>query len=266
MTNLHVQTRAMMALMVLLCAGSAAAEVETKTIEYEHDGVTLEGYLAWDASSDERRPGVLIVHEWWGHDDYVQRRAREVAELGYVAFALDMYGKDVHTDSPAEAQQLSGRLSADGYAPMRRRARAGLDVLADQDMIDSDRLAAMGYCFGGTVSLQLAYDRAPVQGVISFHGSLPAPAAGEAEQIDASILVLHGAADPFVPDRQVTQFKSAMEDGDVDWHFISYGHAVHSFTNPTADEHGIDGSAYNERADRRSWRHMKGFLDELFES
>ncbi len=258
------QNAMMLTVAALLFTAAASADVETRTIEYEHDGVTLEGYLAWDGSTDQTRPGVLIIHEWWGHDDYAQRRAREIAELGYAAFALDMYGQGVRTDDAQRAQQLSAPFQED-HTLMRSRARAGLDVFAEQDIVDPDHIAAMGYCFGGTVALQLVYDRALIQGAVSFHGSLPAPAPGEAERIDAPILVLHGAEDPLVPDMQVARFKNAMDDGGVDWQFISYGHAVHSFTNPAADGYGIDGAAYHETSDRRSWQHMKLFFEEIFD-
>lgn len=244
----------------------AQAQVVSHTVEYTHDGVTLEGYLAYNEALAERAesglPGVLVVHEWWGHNEFARTKARELAEQGFIAFALDMYGKGVGSNNPQEASQLAGPFYAGDFSLMRARARAGLDTLIAQENVDADRIVALGFCFGGTVSLQLAYSGAPVKGVVSFHGSLTPPAERDFENIKASILVLHGADDPLVPDAQVKAFQDAMRKSGADWQLIAYGGAVHSFTNPGADAHNIPGVAYHERTDHRAWRHARMFFQE----
>ncbi len=247
-------------------AGDNDLAIETRTITYEHDDLVLEGYFAAPADKGDgaTRPGILIVHEWWGHNDFARHKAKEVARLGYAAFALDMYGRGIHADRAPEASRLAEPFYEDDFRLMRARARAGLEVLAEQPEVDAERLASIGFCFGGTASLQLAYDRAPVRGVVSFHGSLPPPLESDPKP-EARILILHGAADPLVPEQQVRACTRRLTELGADWHLIAYGGAVHSFTNPDADGHGIDGVAYDENAHRRSWRHMRIFFQELFE-
>lgn len=235
----------------------------TSTIEYKHGDVILEGVLAQPEKDEgnEKRPGVLIVHEWWGRNDFVEKTAQELASLGYVAFALDMYGKGVLTDDPKEAAKLAGSLR--GKPILRERARAGLDVLLKNKRVDPKRVAAIGYCFGGTTCLELAYDGAPLAGIVSFHGGLTNPKPEDSDRIKARLLVLHGADDPFVPKEQVAAFTDAVRAAKADWQLVAYGGAVHSFTNPKADN-SIPGACYDEKAARRSWEHMKAFFAELF--
>lgn len=242
-------------------AHMTAAEIKTEQIVYRHGEVVLEGVLAYDASVAEKRPGVLVVHEWWGCNDFARRQARRLAELGYVAFALDMYGKGVTTTSPEEASKLAGALYGDVQL-LRGRAKAGLDVLASHARVDASRLGAVGYCFGGMTCMQMAYAGSDLRGVVSFHGSLPTPEASDPTPFRAAILACHGADDPLVPDERVAAFVSAMKASRSDWQMISYGGAVHSFTNPDADKVGIAGVAYNRAADERSWRHMQDFFNE----
>ena len=249
---------------VLWFATAAHGKLVTQSVEYRHGKARLEGYLAYDDAVKGRRPGVLIVHEWWGLNDYARQRARQMAELGYVAFALDMYGKGLATDDSAKARQLSAQFK--GKPLIRERAKAGLDVLAGHQLVDPKRIAAIGYCFGGTTVLGLAYSGASVAGVVSFHGGVPAPKPEDLKQIKARILVCHGGDDAFVPDDRILAFQKAMRQAKVDWQFIAYGGAVHAFTNPKAGGAGIKGVRYHERADRRSWRHMKMFFDEVFTS
>ncbi len=244
------------------CVGDARAEVTTESIEYDHDGVALAGYLAYDDALSGKRPGVLVVHEWYGLHDYARTRARQLAGLGYVAFALDMYGKDKVTDDPEQARHWSGQFH--GTDLMRRRARAALDVLAGHERVDPNRIAAIGYCFGGTTVLELAYSGADLVGVVSFHGSLPAPKPEDDANIKAKILVCHGADDPFVPADMVAAFKRAMRRAGADWQLIAYPGARHSFTNPAADRDDIDGTAYDERADKQSWQKMQQLFEEVF--
>ena len=238
------------------------AEVHTRRIAYEHDGTKLEGVLAWnDAHGDEKRPGILVVHEWWGLNDYAETRAKKLAGLGYVAFALDMYGKGQVTTHPNKAGEWSSKIR-ENTEQWRSRALAGLEILKKQEMVDTDQLAAIGYCFGGSTVLQLAYADAPLKGVVSFHGALVPPT--NIEKIDASVLVCNGAADAFVSSESIQKFEAEMEKIDADYQLINYGGARHGFTNPDAGEFGIENLKYDEAADERSWSLMQSFLGELF--
>jgi len=258
---------AIVALLALsLAARSARAELKGKEIEYKHGDTTLLGYLAWDdAGAPGKRPGVVVVHEWMGHNDYARRRANMLAELGYVAFALDMYGKGVKAKNAQEAAQMAGRFKSDRKL-MRDRATAGLDVLKKQPMVDTNRLAAMGYCFGGQVALELARSGADLKGIVTFHGALDTPTPQDAKNIKGKVLACHGEADPFVPDDQVNTFRKEMNDAKVDWFLVAYGGAVHGFTNPDNKNSPMKGVAYDEKADRRSWQAMRDFFDEIFGS
>jgi len=239
----------------------ARAEVKSEVVEYRHGDVVLEGYLAYDAALKGKRPGVLVVHEWYGPNPYVRKRAEQLARLGYVAFALDMYGKGVLAKDAKEAAALAGIYKGDRTL-MRTRAAAGLDVLRSRPETDPGRLAAIGYCFGGTTVLELARSGADLASVVSFHGGLDTPTPEDARNIKGKVLALHGGDDPFVPVKQVQAFQEEMRKGGVDWQFVSYGGAVHSFTNPGSGNDNLKGAAYNERADRRSWEAMKAFFAE----
>ncbi len=259
-----MKTFAMVCAGIVLLSTSTFAEIHTEMIAYEHDGVALEGYLAYpDDDVRGKRPGVLVIHEWWGLNDYAKQRARQLAELSYVAFAADMYGKGKATANREEAQAWSGQFYGKPQLT-QQRAEAGLKVLREQKHVDLSRIAAIGYCFGGTTVLQLAYGGADIAGVVSFHGSLP-PAPKDAD-IRARILVCHGADDPHVPTDKVVAFEQSLQalDKKADWQLIAYGGAVHSFTNPNSGKAGMNGVAYHADADRRSWSHMRMFFDELF--
>jgi dienelactone hydrolase len=249
--------------MVFAFAGvsTARAEMKTEVVEYRHGDVVLEGYLAYDDSFQGKRPGVLVVHEWYGHTPYVRKRAEQLARLGFVAFASDMYGKGVLAKDAKEAAALAGIYMGDRKL-MRARAAAGLDVLRRRPEVDPARLAAIGYCFGGTTVLELARSGADLASVVSFHGLLNTPNPGDARNIKGKVLVLHGGDDPFVPMKQVEAFQEEMRKGGVDWEFVTYGGAVHRFTNPEAGSDNSKGVAYNELADRRSWQAMKAFFAE----
>ncbi len=248
---------------VLLLTSAAAAEIRTQTISYTHDGVALEGFVAYDDALKGKLPGVMVIHEWWGLNDYARQRARMLAGLGYVAFACDMYGKGLVTTDPKEAGTWAGRFRGEDPTLVRARARAGFDVLAKHEKVDADRLAAIGYCFGGSVAQQLAYSGAPLKGVVSFHGTpvVPQP---EDKDVTAAVLICHGAADTFISDEEIARFTAAATAAGIDWQWISYSSAVHSFTNPDAGRANIPGVAYQRAADLRSWAHMKAFFDELF--
>jgi len=243
--------------------GSAEAALKTETIEYKHGDAVLEGYLAYDDAVEGKRPGVAVVHEWWGLNPYVKKRVEQLAGLGYVAFALDMYGKGKLTKDPKEATEWSAPFKNDRSFG-RARAAAGLAVLKNHKLVDARRIAAIGYCFGGTSVLEMARGGADLAGVASFHGGLDAPDPAKPGAVKAKVLVLAGGDDPFVPPAQVTAFEEEMRKAGADWQVHLYGGAAHSFTNPEADGYGLKGPAYNERADRRSWEAMKVFFAEIF--
>jgi len=239
------------------------AEIKKEAIEYKHGDVVLEGYLAYDDAVQGKRPGVLVVHEWRGLNDYGKRRAEQLAELGYIAFALDMYGKGVYAKDHEEAGKLSGIYRSDRQL-MRDRARAGLEILKNHSLTDQRRMAAIGYCFGGTTVLELARGGEELLGVVSFHGSLNTPTPEDAKNIKGKVLVLHGANDKFISQEDITAFQEEMRKADVDWQMVFYGGAVHSFTVPEAGNDPSKGMAYNEKADKRSWEEMKQFFNEIF--
>ncbi len=256
---------------LLLLAGLAPfglrAAIISKAVPYEHDGVALEGYLAYDdnLASGAARPGVLVVPEWWGVTDYVKGRARQLAELGYVAFVADMYGKGVLTDDPAEAGRLAGQFY--GRPLMATRAQAGLEQLLAVKGVDKNNVAAIGYCFGGSAVQALAFSGARLAGIVSFHGGLVGPTVEQAKQVNGSVLMLNGAADGFVAASDIAAFKAALEEAETDYVWVDFAGAKHAFTNPAAD--GIAartglGVAYDAVADRRSWRYMQDFFDEIF--
>ncbi|MFW6336056.1 MAG: dienelactone hydrolase family protein [Phycisphaeraceae bacterium] len=239
------------------------SEVVEKSIAYTHDGVELEGYYAYDDAVEGPRPGVLVIHQWWGLGDYEKRRARQLAELGYAAFALDMYGKGQFTQSPKQASEWAGTFYQD-RALGRSRAAAGLAVLRKQAESDGEKLAAIGYCFGGSMAIELAFSGADIAGAVSFHGNPKQPAEGDAERTQAELLICHGAEDPLAPLKDVVAFTESLDGSGVDWTLAVYSNAVHSFTEEAADEHGIDGVRYDARANDRSWRHMRAFFDALW--
>lgn len=249
--------------LVLMLGASAPAEIKTETIEYKQGDTTLKGYLAYDDALEGKRPAVLVVHEWWGLNDYVKRRAREIAQLGYVAFAPDIFGNGTTTDDPKEAAKLSGAIRNDPKTGIAR-AQAAYDLVKSQPLVDSQRIASIGYCFGGTVSLEMARAGMPLAGVVSFHGGLKTDNPATKEKLKAKVLALHGADDPMVPPEEVLAFAKEMRKANADWQLNAYGNSVHGFTNPQADERNIPGLGYNADADRRSWGAMKRFLAEVF--
>jgi dienelactone hydrolase len=254
-----------MVLAVLTLAVQAEAAVKTKVIEYRQGDTILEGYLAWDSAKTGTHPGILIVHEWTGLGPYVKKRAEMLARLGYVAFAADIYGKGVRPATPAEAGKTAA-IYKDDRALMRARARAGLEVLKGEKLVDPTRIAAIGYCFGGTTVLELARDGADIKGVVSFHGGLATPRPQDARNIKGKVLALHGADDPYVKADEVAAFQDEMRKAGVDWQMNIYGGAVHSFTNPDADKLGNPAFAYNAAADRRSWAAMLSLFEEAFDA
>lgn len=254
----------MMAGAAIMAADSGVrAAVQTKAVEYKDGDVVLEGFLAWDDAVKGKAPGVLAVHEWYGLNDYAKGRAKQLAEMGYAAFAVDMYGKGVLAKTPDEAREQSGKVKGDRKL-MRRRVNAGLEAFRKQEQVDPKRVAAIGYCFGGTTVLELARSGADVLGVVSFHGGLDTPDPADAKNIKAKVLVLTGADDPSVPPKQVEAFEDEMRKGGVDYSVTAYGGAVHAFTNPATGDDPSKGAAYNAKADKRSWQAMKDFFAEIF--
>ncbi len=248
----------------LLLVSSALAAIKTQVVEYKHGNTVLEGYLAYDDAIQGKRPGVLVVHEWTGLGSYVKGRAQQLAKLGYVAFAVDMYGKGIRPKNPKDAGAQAAIYRSNRQL-MRDRVKAGLSVLQQNSLTDARRIAAIGYCFGGGTVLELARSGAPVVGVVSFHGNLDTPNPADAKNIRGKVLVLHGAVDPYVPPAQVAAFEKEMNDAQVDWQLVSYGGGVvHSFTNPEAGNDPSKGAAYNAAADRRSFAAMTQFFQEIF--
>jgi dienelactone hydrolase len=244
-------------------AGFARAEVKTKDIPYEFEGVKLKGHLAWDDAVQGKRPGVLVVHEWWGLDDYAKKRAEQLASMGYVAFACDMYGEGKLAEHPKEAGAFAGEVRKN-LKTWQGRAVAGLKMLQEAPGVDPTRIAAIGYCFGGSTALQLAYTGADLKAVVTFHAALPVPEEEQAKAIKAKVLICHGALDSFIPEETCQKFRTALEGAKVDYEFIYLSGSVHSFTVPSADKVGLKGMAYNEAADRRSWQAMRNLFHEVF--
>jgi dienelactone hydrolase len=252
-------------LLMLLAAAPASAAIKGEEIQYKSGGVAMRGYIAWDDAIKGKRPGVLVVHEWWGHNDYARRRARMLAELGYTALALDMYGEGKQAHHPDDAGKMSGVIGKN--LPLaRKRFDAARAALTKHASVDPKRIAAIGYCFGGTVVLQMARLGEPLVGVASFHGNLATDAPAKPGMVKARVLVLTGADDPFVPPEQVEAFRKEMDAAGAKYEVVVYPGAKHSFTNPDADEYGRKFNlplAYNESADKESWAALKKFLAEI---
>lgn len=245
---------------------AAHAAVQTQAIDYKAGDTVLRGYLAYDDSIKGRRPGVLVVHEWWGLNDYARKRAHMLAELGYVALAVDMYGDGKGAEHPDDAGKFAGEV-AKNREVAKARFLAAMKLLQSQPGVDPHHIAAIGYCFGGGVVLEMARFGVPLDGVVSFHGSLPTAHPAQRGKVKAKVLVLNGADDPFVTPEQIAQFKKEMEKARVNYKFISYPGAKHGFTNPDADAYGQKFNMpleYNAEADRRSWDEMQMFFVKLF--
>ncbi len=249
--------------LALSFATCAQAQVVLETVEYKHGEASLEGFLAYDDAVETKRPGVLVVHEWKGVGDYAKKRATMLAEQGYVAMAVDMYGKGIRPQSHEEAAKQAG-IYKDDRALMRERIASAMIVLKEHPLVDATKLAAIGYCFGGTTVLELARSGADVKGVASFHGALATPNVQDAKNIKGRLLVCHGAADTFVPADEVAAFKKEMADAGVDLRFESFEGAVHSFTVKEAGDDPSKGMAYNADADAKSWSLLTEFLKQIF--
>ena len=248
--------------LVSLClfAAVASAGIETNTVEYKDGDVVLEGFVARPEGKGPR-PGVLIVHQWKGLGEFEKGKARALAELGYVALAVDIYGKGVRPKNAGEAREQAGKYRGGDRKLFRKRLLAGLEQLKKFKDVDAKRIGAIGFCFGGTGVVELARSGADIRGVMSFHGGLGTPNPEDAKNIKCKVCVCHGADDPLVPDKELLAFMKEMRDAKVDWQLHAYGGAVHSFTDPSANR---DVARYHELADKRSWQTMRDFFMEVF--
>ncbi len=246
---------------------SIETNIITQEIDYEVGDTKLTGYLAFDASTDEKRPGVLVVHEWWGHNQYARTRAEMLAKLGYVAFAVDMYGDGKLAEHPDDAGKFMQEVTSN-ISLAEKRMEAALDVLHQQPVVDTSKTAAIGYCFGGAMVLHMARIGTDIDGVVSFHGSLSTENPAQKDAVKARVLVLHGDADPFIPKEQVDAFKEEMQNAGVSYEFVAYPNVKHSFTNPQADEFSekfdLPALEYDQHADEDSWRRMQAFFEWIF--
>jgi dienelactone hydrolase len=242
------------------------SSIHSETVRLDADGTNLQSYLAREGGNDARRPGVLVMPEWWGLNDYIRKRADMLAELGYVALAVDVYGDGKTADNPDDAGRLMNEVLAD-MGQAESRLGAALEYLQSHDLVDARRIAAIGYCFGGALVLHAARTGMPLAGVVSFHGALGSAHKPTPGEVRAKVLVCHGADDSFVPDADVAALKDEMQAAGADLRFIAYPGALHGFTNPEADSNGKKYGlplAYDEGADRRSWQEMQGFFEEVF--
>jgi dienelactone hydrolase len=264
MTEDHMKLGLMLAiLLVATCVTNVHGKVVTQEVMYQDGNMELRGYLAYDDAIEGKRPAVLVVHEWWGLNDYARHRAEQLAALGYVAFAVDMYGKGKVTTNPKEAGEWAKEINNNPVL-WQQRALAGLEALKKEPRVDVSRIAAIGYCFGGATVQQLAYSGADLKGIVSFHGSLVAPTDEQAKQVKAKILICHGAADPLISQEALQNYLATMGKMGLDWQMVFYSGAKHSFTNPESDRAGMDAVGYSKLADQRSWTHMKSFFEEIF--
>jgi dienelactone hydrolase len=248
---------------LLLCPIFTRAAIKSTPIEYKQGGAIFEGVLFYDDADTAPRRAILVCHEWWGLNDYSKKRAEQLAQMGYVAMAVDVYGKGVQAKTMEEAGKMATALKED-RTTLRARINAALTALKARKEVDPKKIAAIGYCFGGTTALELARSGADILGVVSFHGGLNTPTPDDAKNIKARILACTGDEDPFVKLEEVHDFIKEMQAGKVNYQIDLYGGAVHGFTNPAAGNDPSKGMAYNEQADKRSWQAMKDFFGEIF--
>lgn len=246
---------------------AATAELQTKTITYTIQGQDHTGYMAWDDSVSGERPGILVVHEWWGHDEFSRNQAEKLAKEGYTALALDMYGEGKHADHPEQAKEFMKQANSD-MELMQARFRTAMKRLQDHDTVNPDRIAAQGYCFGGAVVLNMARLGMDLDGVVSFHGSLGSPIEAESGEVEAAVRAYTGGADQFVPAEQVSGFVQEMHNANVDYALRSFPGVQHSFMNPEADEYAKEFDmpvGYDEDAAETAWARALRFYDGLFD-
>ncbi len=246
-----------------LLSMQAGAAIITQPVEYTANGTTMEGFVAYDDAIKNPRPGILIVHDWMGLSAFTKQKAEQLASEGYVAFAVDVYGKGTRPKDQKEAAQFANKYKADRPL-LRSRMKAAYDALTAMKQVDKQKVVVMGYCFGGTAALELARSGAPIVGTATFHGGLSSPTPQDAKNIKGQVLVMHGADDPFESAQEIAAFKKEMADGNVNLTFIVYPDAVHAFTNPAAGNDKKSGAAYNAAADKKSWQDFEQFLGKVF--
>jgi dienelactone hydrolase len=246
-------------LLLVTLATACSAAVQSRIVEYTFDGVPLQGYIAWDDAAKDRRPGVIVVHEWWGHNAHARRAADRLASAGYVAFALDMYGKGKLTSHPDSAQAFVAEAMSVANA-IPGRFNAALEVLKSDSHVDATRIGAIGYCFGGGVVLGMARAGVDLRAVGTFHGMIATQKPAEPGKVKAKLLVQTGGADPMVPAEAVAAFEKEMKGAGVGYRVITYPGALHSFTNPDANKAGVTGLAYDADADKKSWAELLRFF------
>lgn len=264
--NKMIKLTALVISVVACMATTVRAEIRSEVINYQIAGQAFQGYLSYDDSISGKRPGVLVVHEWWGHNAYARKRADMLAKMGYTAFALDMYGTGKLAEHPDDAQKFMQATLADMNVA-EARFNAAMGLLRQQPAVASNKIAAIGYCFGGGTVLHMARVGADLAGVVSFHGSLGTKVPAQPGKIKAKILVLNGADDPFVTPEQIVAFKQEMKSAGAELEFINYPAVKHSFTNPEADDFGKRFDmplVYNAEADKNSWQRMRVFLEQVF--
>jgi dienelactone hydrolase len=237
------------------------AALEVKPVDYNNAGKKFQGLVAYDNSQSGNRPGILMVHDWMGISEKTKPQIERLAQLGYVVFAVDVYGKGDSPKNAEEAGKLAGVFKKDRIL-FRARLQRGLEMLKKQPGVDVKKIAVVGYCFGGTGALELARTGTDIKAVVSFHGGLDSPRPEDGKRIKARVLALHGADDPFVLPEDLAAFEREMRESKIDWQLVKYGGAVHSFTDKSAGTDNAKGAAYNEVADRRSWDEMKRFFVE----
>lgn len=247
-----------------LLATALPAEIREEPVEYRSGDTVCQGWRVYDTAKPGPQPGVLIVHQWTGLSDYEKMRARMVAELGYTVFAADIYGKGIRPQPPAAGQE-AGKYKGN-RALYRERLNAALEAMRRDSHADPNRIAAIGYCFGGTGVIELARSGADVRGVVSFHGGLDSPSPADGKKIKGKVLALHGADDPFVPAKDLAAFEAEMRSANVDYQLVQYPGAVHSFTQKMAGNDNSKGAAYNAEADAKSWEAMKEFLQKVLKA
>ena len=253
-------------LICVLFTTTVQARLIGEDVDYSSGTTLMKGYVVYDDTFKGKRPAVLVVHEWWGHNEYARDRARQLAQLGYVAMAVDMYGNGQQAMHPDDAKKFSGALAANvGLA--KQRFLAARSLLQQHKMVEAEKIAAIGYCFGGGVVLQMAREGIDLRAVVSFHGSLATNKPAEPATVKARVMVAHGGKDPFVPAADITNFLNEMNKAGVDYKFIIYSGASHAFTNPAADDYGRRFNLplqYNRQADEDSWQDMQIFLRRVF--
>jgi dienelactone hydrolase len=263
-----MHTKTLAALVACALAAGAEAKVQTKEIQYEQGDTPLQGFLAWNDAAKGKRPGILVIHEWWGHNQHARNQAVRLAEAGYVAFALDMYGKGkvAEPTHPQDAKAFMTEATKDPQA-LRARFEAAMAVLKRQPQVDASKIGAVGYCFGGGVALNMVRAGEPLAAVATFHGSLaPSGPPAQPGKVKTHILVQTGGADPNIPKPVVEAFEKEMKDAGADVKVIVYPNAKHAFTNPDADKAGIPALAYDAQADQQSFAEAKTFFKRVFGS